>query len=214
MSLGSSFRVPKYLKGPITRPDNRRAATARYVPSGERLDRRRMSSRSDRVIWRDLPDGTSLIWTLIGNRQVVGTQCDDEVLDLPVTQASRRSCWPRGRRRIWPRGSRADRSSRTRSLRSESVAVKPGEKPADFARVIVHLPVAGGAPSIGPRTASSIEIGRVPMRLVNQLESGTSSTVFTLPARTFASGSPGRVNRLSIRSTKRSTSCGAVFDAS
>ena len=34
----------------------------------------------------------------------------------------------------------------------------------------------------GPRTISSIDIARRPIRLVNQLESGTSSIVLTLTA--------------------------------
>ena len=40
-------------------------------------------------------------------------------------------------------------------------------------------------------------IGMTPIRLVNQLESGTSSIVLTFCARTFDVGSPGFVSRFS-----------------
>ena len=51
----------------------------------------------------------------------------------------------------------------------------------------------------GPRTISSIDSGRRPMRLVNQLESGTSSSVLTFSART-SRRSPGSANVLTTKS--------------
>ena len=64
-----------------------------------------------------------------------------------------------------------------------SAAVKPGCAPAVFSRITIHFDGSGGAPTFGPRVMSSVVIGRVPMRLVNQLESGTSSMVLMFFAR-------------------------------
>ena len=66
-----------------------------------------------------------------------------------------------------------------------SRAVNPGAYPDDFSRMMVHFSGAGGGPALGPRTTSSTDTARLPMRLVNQLESGTSSTVLMLRARLF-----------------------------
>ena len=151
---------------------------------------------------------------MIGDDEIVRPQRDDEVLDLPVAKRPEDLVGDDDGAPIRPRDSPAASKLTNQVSPFGSVQVKPGENPADFARMIVHLPGAGGRPSIGPRTASSFETGRVPMRLVNQLESGTSSTVFTLPRADVLCRLTGRVNRLSIRSTKRSTSCDAAFDAS
>ncbi len=51
----------------------------------------------------------------------------------------------------------------------------------------------------GPLTISSIDISRRPIRLVNQLESGTSSIVLTFMART-SRRSPGLPNVCSAKS--------------
>ena len=51
----------------------------------------------------------------------------------------------------------------------------------------------------GPRATSAALISRRPMRLVNQLESGTSSTVLTFSART-SRRSPGAANVLTTKS--------------
>ena len=85
-----------------------------------------------------------------------------------------------------------------------SCIVKPGAAPTSLEPVTVHVPAAGPSPARGPRTASSIDTGRARIRLVNQLESDTSSIVLTLPARTPVAGSPGRPKRFTARSTNRS----------
>ncbi len=61
--------------------------------------------------------------------------------------------------------------------------MKPGVMPPALPRMTVQVPATSG-PSLwfGPRTSSSMDIGRAPIRLVHQLESGTSPTVFTLLA--------------------------------
>ena len=64
-----------------------------------------------------------------------------------------------------------------------SLAVKPGCAPEVFSRISTQFDGSGGAPTFGPRTSSSFVIGLVPMRLVNQLESGTSSIVLMFFAR-------------------------------
>src|SRR4029450_5960896 len=69
--------------------------------------------------------------------------------------------------------------------------VKPGANPASLGRTTDHVPGAGPVPVRGPRTASSIDSGRARMRLVNQLESGTSSIVLTLRAWPAGPASPG-----------------------
>ena len=51
----------------------------------------------------------------------------------------------------------------------------------------------------GPRTSSAAASRATPMRFVNQLESGTSSSVFTFVARTF-DRSPGAPNEFSRKS--------------
>src|SRR5262245_55334418 len=77
-----------------------------------------------------------------------------------------------------------------------SIAVKPGAKPPLFSRVMVQRSGLGGGPEFGPRTKSSAEAAGGRMRFVNQLESGTSSIVLTLPARTFDDFFAGVTNRL------------------
>src|SRR5688500_12003050 len=67
-----------------------------------------------------------------------------------------------------------------------SRAVKPGAKPADFSLITVHFALAGGAPGVDRWTISPAVSGCASIRLVNQLESGTSSIVLTLCARTFS----------------------------
>ena len=62
-----------------------------------------------------------------------------------------------------------------------SRTVKPGAAPSFFARMTVSLPGAGPSPVTAPRITSPMVSGLVRMRLVNQLESGTSSMVLMLP---------------------------------
>jgi hypothetical protein len=69
--------------------------------------------------------------------------------------------------------------------------VKPGANPACLGRTTDHLPGAGPVPASGPRTASSVDTGWARMRLVNQLESGTSSIVLMLRARDVGRGIAG-----------------------
>ena len=52
---------------------------------------------------------------------------------------------------------------------------------------------SAGSNVLAPRRISAIDIGRTPMRLTNQLESGTSSIVLTLSAR-IGVRSPGDPN--------------------
>ena len=74
--------------------------------------------------------------------------------------------------------------------------VKPGVTPSLFAAITVHGPAAGPVVVSGPFNSSSTVIGRAPIRFVNQLESGTSSTVLTFWARTLVVGSPGFVEQV------------------
>ena len=53
--------------------------------------------------------------------------------------------------------------------------------PDDLPRTTFHG-FAGPDPVFGPRTISAIVIARAPMRFVNQVESGTSPSVFTFTA--------------------------------
>ena len=66
-----------------------------------------------------------------------------------------------------------------------AVAVRRGEARAkrrtDFSRMKHPAIRVRRRPVLGPRTSSSSGIGRARIRLVNQLESGTSSMVLTLP---------------------------------
>ena len=50
---------------------------------------------------------------------------------------------------------------------------------------MTHFSGAGGAPVSGPRTIRSGVTSTVPIRFVNQPESGTSSIVLTFCARVF-----------------------------
>ena len=59
----------------------------------------------------------------------------------------------------------------------ESRIVKPGANPDRFGAMSVNGSGAGPVPARGPRAASSGDTGRERIRLVNQLESGTSSIV-------------------------------------
>jgi hypothetical protein len=55
------------------------------------------------------------------------------------------------------------------------LTVKPGVTPSLFEDVIVHGPAAGPTLLFGPVSISSAVSSLRPARLVNQLESGTSS---------------------------------------
>src|SRR6185503_15144430 len=77
-----------------------------------------------------------------------------------------------------------------------SRAVKPGAKPDDFSRITVHFARAGDTPGVDCRTMSAAVSGCGPTRFVNQLESGTSSIVLTLCARTCSDRRDAVTNRL------------------
>jgi hypothetical protein len=77
-----------------------------------------------------------------------------------------------------------------------SLAVTPGLPPADFCLKMTHFDGSGGAPRFGPRTSSSMLTVRAPTRLVNQLESGTSSIVLMFCARNPDGLRPGSANEL------------------
>src|SRR5215203_5105461 len=81
-----------------------------------------------------------------------------------------------------------------------SFAVNPAANPEVFSRMIVQDEGSGGGPLLGPLINSSLFRVRVPMRLVNQLESGTSSTVLAFSARMPAGALRGVTNRLYARS--------------
>ena len=55
--------------------------------------------------------------------------------------------------------------------------------PDVFSRVSIHFDGSGGAPTLAPRIICSGVIAVVPIRLVNQFESGTSSIVLMFFAR-------------------------------
>src|SRR5688572_3765315 len=84
-----------------------------------------------------------------------------------------------------------------------STIVNPGDTPLAFDDTI-HFPAAGPLAVSGPLAISAAVIVRAPRRFVNQLESGTSSTVFRFRALTFDAESPGFVKRWSSTSTTRS----------
>ena len=77
--------------------------------------------------------------------------------------------------------------------------VKPGVMPSLLPETTVHLPGAGPLVVSGPRRTSSTVSGRAPARLVNQLESGTSSMVLMLTALSEMR-SPGLMNVFSTKS--------------
>ncbi len=74
--------------------------------------------------------------------------------------------------------------------------MNPGLVPADFSRSSVHFCGDGGTSELTPRASWAAVIDVLPMRLVNQLESGTSSIVLTLPARVFEGLRLAFTNRL------------------
>jgi len=61
--------------------------------------------------------------------------------------------------------------------------VKPGVRPSLLPWMIVHGPGTGPCVVQPPVSSSSADRVRLPTRLVNQLESGTSSIVFRFCAR-------------------------------
>ncbi len=94
--------------------------------------------------------------------------------------------------------------------------VNPGVTPSLLRLVMVQVPAAGGRPAFVPLSSVGMCSGsliRGPTRLVNQLESGTSSTVLTLTARTALS-SPAPRNEFSMRSYWSLTSTGFACEAS
>ena len=92
--------------------------------------------------------------------------------------------------------------------------VNPGATPASFRETTLQVPGAGPLPVSGPRATSSGVRARARMRLVNQFESGTSSIVLTLRARTSGVGSPGLEKRLVARSMNKSIVHSCAPDAS
>ena len=85
------------------------------------------------------------------------------------------------------------------SVSARSRTVNPGVMPSLLPDTTVHGPSAGGPDTFGPRTYSSSVRARRPTRFVYQLESGTSSAVFTLTARWLVR-SPGFRNVFSTKS--------------
>ena len=71
--------------------------------------------------------------------------------------------------------------------------------PEVFSWTIGQSSTLSTSSEFGPRTISSIVIARRPIRLVNQLESGTSSIVLTLTAG-MSRRSPGFPNVCSTKS--------------
>src|SRR4051812_2120471 len=106
------------------------------------------------------------------------------------------------------RGDPAASNVRNQTSPLESRTVNPGAKPDVFGRITVHEPLAGPLVVFGPAVSSAIDTGRAYTRLMNQLESGTSSIVLTSRARTPVAGSPGCANRLRSASLTRSMSRG------
>jgi hypothetical protein len=74
--------------------------------------------------------------------------------------------------------------------------VNPGCAPDVFSLVSTHRDGSGGVPTLGPRVSCSGVIGVVPIRLVNQFESGTSSMVLISLARNPDGVYPDVTNRL------------------
>src|SRR5690349_15561601 len=97
---------------------------------------------------------------------------------------------------VAPSGKYRGSNSRNHVSPRPSRAVKPGCAPLVFSRTSTHFDGSGGRPTIGPRVNSSTVSERVPMRLVNQLESGTSSIVLMSCARLPDGVYPGVTNRL------------------
>ena len=75
----------------------------------------------------------------------------------------------------------------------------PGCRPLDLPPLTFQPSSETESNRSGPRTSSAVESVRRPMRLTNQLESGTSSMVFTLRART-SWRMPGFANVFSTKS--------------
>jgi hypothetical protein len=82
---------------------------------------------------------------------------------------------------------------------AESRMVNPGVIPSLLPEMTVHGPAAGPLEVSGPRRTSSADKACTAARFVNQLESGTSSAVFTLTARRGVR-SPGLRNVFSKKS--------------
>ncbi len=94
-----------------------------------------------------------------------------------------------------------------------SAIVSPGVMPSFLPETIVHTPGSGPVPATGPVSTSSAVMTRVPMRFVNQLESGTSSSVLTLDARTSRC-SPASRNEFWMKSYDSFTFHGLTWEAS
>ena len=90
----------------------------------------------------------------------------------------------------------------------------PGCTPEPLSREMTHPSIdTCGGPVSGPFTSSSMGMSRRPMRLVNQLESGTSSSVLTFNART-SRRSPGWMNEWTTKSYPLLSSCSFALEAS
>ena len=63
-----------------------------------------------------------------------------------------------------------------------------------------HFDGSGGLPTLAARISSAFAIGRVAMRFVNQLESGTSSIVLMFRARVPLASWSGVTNRPRVSS--------------
>src|SRR6218665_2201791 len=164
----------------MTRPGNSRPAAARTVPSGSRGIRSSNSRTSSSVIGVLLPDGRLLV--AAGSMTAVPGVNDVRKYSTWLYPSAQKILVEITSAAVAPRGFFFASNETNQVSRLASLAVKPGAAPALFSRVSVHRCAAGAGPATGPRCSSSAVIGRLPIRLVNQLESGTSSTVLMLPA--------------------------------
>ena len=92
-----------------------------------------------------------------------------------------------------PRIDGRDQSQVLAALHERLAAYVPGFVPADFSRSTVHVSGDGGVSELAPRASCAAVMSAVPMRFVNQLESGTSSVVLTLAARPERRGFAARL---------------------
>ena len=142
--------------------------------------------------------------------RLLGRDRDQVVLDLPVAERPEDLVGDERSRR-WPLRDARRASNETNHRSPLRVAHREAgreRRPASAATTVQVPgagPVAGRADRARPRRSTP---ARARMRLVNQLESGTSSMVLMLRARTFGVESPGRREQVVARSKMRSMSHG------
>ena len=130
MSLGSSGRVPKYLKPPMTRPGRPRCAMTRYDPSALLLARANTSLRSGCV--KAPAPAVRRHRDLVADHDVLGTNRREVAFGLVVAE-----------------GPEQARGHGNRRGRRDGIAARVHREKPDVSRLVAHREAGRGSSGLG-----------------------------------------------------------------